>query len=205
MGPSIVEWKKAYCKTVCEKTTQRLGAWLLLGDREFPGIQGPGNKGPFLSLSGKVLWSTHACDSFGIRKASEGILQERKWFGEDLLGQGDRKAEVLLVCCWRMSSSSLTHLSLHWQKREPDCRGAGHQPGPAGSVWRCHVRKTCPDFCPPPALLAFSREQQFPYTDSPSVSEVLIYSWNPPAATQIPSPAAVPSLALGLKSDSSGD
>lgn len=148
MGPSIVKWKKACCKTVCEKTTQRLGAWLLLGDREFPGIQGPGNKGPFLSLWGEVVWSTHACGSFGIRKASEGILHERQCFREDLLGQGDRKAEVSLVCCWRMSSSSLTHLSLHWQKPEPDCRGAGHQPGPQGSYGDATCGRHAPIFVP---------------------------------------------------------
>lgn len=201
MGPSIVEWKKACCKTVCEKTTQHRGArwcWEIENSREH---RGRGQRALSL-LRGFV---ERACGGFGIRKASEGILQERKWFGEYLLGQGDRKAEVLSVCFWWLSSSVLRHLSLHRQKPEPGMRARW---APAWLCRECTETPRVEDgprFCSPSSSLAFSRERPCPSTGSPNASEVLIYSRNPPAATQAPGPAAASGLALGLKSESSGD
>lgn len=176
-------------------------------DREFQGLCGPGNKGPFLS-PWKVWWSV--CGSFGVRKANEGILQERKRFGEDLSGQGARRAYILLVCCQRMFSNFLRHLSLHWQNTEPGML-ATWAPGPAlqeaygDAMWgRCTQNSPTPL---PPSLLAVSRERQFPPVQARQMSRKSSFTVGiPPAATWVSKDQLQPlAQPLGLQGDSSGD
>lgn len=157
MGPSIVEWKKAHCKTACEKTTRRLGARPMPGDKRVPGSPGREQRALSLCLG---RFCAPACGGFAVGKARGGILQEGK-LSRDLSGQGDRKAGVLSVCFRRERSSFLRHLSLHRRKPEPGMRASSAPAHPAGSAWRHHVQKTwCPDSAP--SSLAFSRSSDFP-------------------------------------------
>lgn len=115
------------------------------GGRKFQGTR-LGTKGPF-SGSGEVL--RRACGGVGIRKASEGIYKKEKQFREDLLGHGDRKAEVLLVCFWRMFSSFLRYLSVHRQKPEPGMQASWALAWPCSKPMEMPRAEDVPRVCPP--------------------------------------------------------
>lgn len=88
---------------------------------------------------------------------------KKKLFREDLLGQGDRKAEVLLVCFWRMFSSFLRYLSLRWQAPEPGMRASGAPARPCSERTEMPRAEDVPRFRPRPhrEALPMSRESSF--------------------------------------------
>ena len=75
---------------------------------------------------------------------------KKKLFGEDLLGQGDRRAEVLLVCFWRMFSSFVRYLSLHWQTPEPGMQASGAPARTCSERMERPRVEDVPRFCPHP-------------------------------------------------------
>lgn len=158
VGPSIVRWKKAHCKTGCVKATRRLGAWPMPGDKRVPGSPGPGTKGPF-SVSGEVLRARvwRLCS----RKS------QRRYFAR-------RKTDQRSVGTRRQKSRGFVGLFsegvLQFSETPvpPLAKTGARNAGELGSGLPCRERVAMPRaedlvprFRPPPSSLAFSREQRF--------------------------------------------
>lgn len=159
VGPSIVEWKKAHCKTACEKTTRRLGARPMPGDKRVPGSPGPGTKGPF-SVSGEVLRARvwRLCS----RKS------QRRYFAR-------RKTDQRSVGTRRQKGRGSVHLfsegALQFSETPvpPPAKTGARNAGELSAGPPCRERVATPRaedlvprFRPPPSSLAFSRSSDFP-------------------------------------------
>lgn len=175
---------------------------------ENPGTAlGWGTKSLF-SPSGKVLSGVRVA-ALPSAKPVGGILQERRRFTEDLSGQGNRKADFVGLfweSVFQFWKTPVPPLAKKWSQ---GCQRPGHGAHPCREhmeMPRADVPRICTLSSPLPRPHWHSPEHSnFPHPGSPNVPEVLKYSWNPPAATQVCNPAAAPGPALSLKADSSGD